>query len=100
MVVGLDLEGVLVSPGSADFEGLSQELAGLLSFSVAWARLFLLALSRVLSYHHLCPAVGFSPDCQTPETNICDLFLFIHLQYILLNCELEASFMLIQQLSV
>lgn len=97
MVVGLDLEGVLVSPGSADCEGLSQELVGLLSFSVAWARL---ALSRVLSYHHLCPAVGFSPDCQTPETNICELFLFIHLQYIMLSCELEASFMLIQQLSV
>lgn len=35
MVVGLDLEGVLDSPGSADLEGLSQELVGLLSFSVA-----------------------------------------------------------------
>lgn len=35
MVVGLVLEGVPVFTGSADFEGLSQQLVGLLSFSFA-----------------------------------------------------------------
>lgn len=85
MVVGLALEGVPVSTGSVHFEGLSQELVCLLSFSVASAHLFILVLSRSfesspLSWCLICRVRHLKP-----------IFVIYFLLFILLSCELETG---------
>lgn len=93
--VGLVLVGV---PAPTGLEGLAQEAVSLVFFSSAGAHLFMLALSYVFSHYHVFPVIRFFLCVR----HMNPLFVGYYLSFIddPLSCELEPTFMLMQQLSV